>query len=272
MSPSLSVVADNDLKTQKAETVAERVRRLQAEAKQLAKDHVHALTAAIMDAEQIAAEIAEGGEGLSGRHPRPGPPVRGRQRSPRPDAGSARRPHLGGATRHGLAGVLIEGRRRRPSRPRGAPAPIALAAIRPCRRIGPVAGNHGKHGITRKVRPRCGAPMSVPFWESRVPTETHERASASGRPQASSYRSPQYRAARRPPHGPSVSFRVFRGQIGPARDPIIFDFRAHLRHLGTNWQLSGLSQVNQPPRPTRTHGGGPHGTLFRRGQLSAPGA
>jgi hypothetical protein len=64
MSPSLSVVADNDLKTvaPKAETVAERVRRLQAEAKQLAKDHVKALTAAMVDLEQLAAEIAEGGE------------------------------------------------------------------------------------------------------------------------------------------------------------------------------------------------------------------
>ena len=62
MSPSLSVVADNDPKTAKPETVAERVRRLQAEAKQLARDHVHALTAAIMGAEQIAAEIADGGD------------------------------------------------------------------------------------------------------------------------------------------------------------------------------------------------------------------
>ena len=62
MSPSLSVVADNDLKTAKSETVAERVRRLQAEAKQLARDHIHALTAAITDAELIAAEIAEGGD------------------------------------------------------------------------------------------------------------------------------------------------------------------------------------------------------------------
>jgi hypothetical protein len=42
MSPSLSVVADNDLKPvlPKSETVAQRVQRLQAEAKQLAKDHV----------------------------------------------------------------------------------------------------------------------------------------------------------------------------------------------------------------------------------------
>nr|MEA2799607.1 hypothetical protein [Phenylobacterium sp.] len=62
MSPSLSVVADNDLNVARTETVAERVRRLQAEAKQLAKDHVHALSAAIMNAEAIAAEIADGGD------------------------------------------------------------------------------------------------------------------------------------------------------------------------------------------------------------------
>lgn len=66
MSPSLSVVADNDLHTAtaaaKPETVAERVRRLQAEAKQLAKDHVRALAEAMMAAEHMAAEIAEGGD------------------------------------------------------------------------------------------------------------------------------------------------------------------------------------------------------------------
>ena len=62
MSPSLSVVANNDLKTQRQDTVAERVRKLQAEAKQLAKDHIHALTSAITAAEQLAAEIAEGGD------------------------------------------------------------------------------------------------------------------------------------------------------------------------------------------------------------------
>ena len=64
MSPSLSVVADNDPKTvtPKTETVAQRVRRLQSEAKQLAKDHVKALTAAIVEVEQMAAEIADGGE------------------------------------------------------------------------------------------------------------------------------------------------------------------------------------------------------------------
>jgi hypothetical protein len=70
MSPSLSVVADNDLRaaaptkleTPKPETVAERVRRLQAEARQLAKDHIHAFTSAMSDLERMAAEIAEGGE------------------------------------------------------------------------------------------------------------------------------------------------------------------------------------------------------------------
>jgi hypothetical protein len=56
------VVANNDLNTAKAETVAQRVRRLQAEAKQLAKDHIHALTAAISEVERMAAEIAEGGD------------------------------------------------------------------------------------------------------------------------------------------------------------------------------------------------------------------
>ena len=64
MSPSLSVVADNDLKTvlPKSETVAQRVQRLQAEARQLAKDHVKSLTAAMVSLEEMAAEIAEGGD------------------------------------------------------------------------------------------------------------------------------------------------------------------------------------------------------------------
>jgi hypothetical protein len=44
------------------ETVAERVRRLQAEARQLAKDHVKALAGAMVDLEQLAGEIAEGGD------------------------------------------------------------------------------------------------------------------------------------------------------------------------------------------------------------------
>ena len=64
MSPTLSVVTDNDLKPAfvKTETVALRVRRLQAEAKQLAKDHVKSFTEAMAELEQLAAEIAEGCE------------------------------------------------------------------------------------------------------------------------------------------------------------------------------------------------------------------
>jgi hypothetical protein len=63
MSPSLSVVADNDTKVSpKAETVAQRIRRLQNEARLLAKDHIKALSAAMVDVETLAAEIAEGGD------------------------------------------------------------------------------------------------------------------------------------------------------------------------------------------------------------------
>ena len=64
MSPSLSVVADNQLKVlpAKTDTVAERVRRLQAEARQLAKDHVKAFGAAMSDLEALAVEIAAGGD------------------------------------------------------------------------------------------------------------------------------------------------------------------------------------------------------------------
>lgn len=62
--PALHVVDDDapGLAPAKPETVAERVRRLQAEARALAKDHVRALSEAMITAEQIAAEIAEGGD------------------------------------------------------------------------------------------------------------------------------------------------------------------------------------------------------------------
>jgi hypothetical protein len=65
MSPTLSVVAtNNDLKPQtvKPENVAERVKRLQAEARQLARDHIRALTAAIEQVELMAAEVSDGGD------------------------------------------------------------------------------------------------------------------------------------------------------------------------------------------------------------------
>lgn len=62
--PSLSVVADGDLKSTvpAGETVAQRIRRLQSEAKQLAKAHIRSLSEAIADVEHLAAEIAEGGD------------------------------------------------------------------------------------------------------------------------------------------------------------------------------------------------------------------
>lgn len=46
----------------KAETVAERVRRLQSEAKALAKSHTQSLDDALAAASLIAAEIATGGD------------------------------------------------------------------------------------------------------------------------------------------------------------------------------------------------------------------
>ena len=63
MSPSLRVVATNGAPTvTKNESVSERVKRLQEEAKQLARDHIKALTAAIEQVELMSAEVAEGGD------------------------------------------------------------------------------------------------------------------------------------------------------------------------------------------------------------------
>jgi hypothetical protein len=63
MSTALSVVADNDRPAFKpAPSVADRVRRLRAEARQLAQDHVLALTSAMAEANRLAQEIAEGGD------------------------------------------------------------------------------------------------------------------------------------------------------------------------------------------------------------------
>lgn len=58
MSTSLSLVALND----QPEPVAARVRRLQAEARGLARDHIGAFAAMLADVQATAAEIAEGGE------------------------------------------------------------------------------------------------------------------------------------------------------------------------------------------------------------------
>ncbi len=66
MSPSLSVVADNDAASAarkiKTETVADRVRALQAEARGLAREHVMDLERLLLEVGKMSAEIAEGGE------------------------------------------------------------------------------------------------------------------------------------------------------------------------------------------------------------------
>ena len=66
MSPSLSVVADNDAAAAalkpKTGTVAERVRQLQLEAKGLARQHVLELERLLIEVEKMSAEIAEGGD------------------------------------------------------------------------------------------------------------------------------------------------------------------------------------------------------------------
>lgn len=53
--PTLAVVRGPD-------TVSARVRRLQAEARGLAREHVNELTRALLQIETLAAEIAAGGE------------------------------------------------------------------------------------------------------------------------------------------------------------------------------------------------------------------
>jgi hypothetical protein len=58
MSPSLSVVSNPPVN----ETIGERVRRLQEEAKALAKDHMQALTQSLGDVAILAGEIATGGD------------------------------------------------------------------------------------------------------------------------------------------------------------------------------------------------------------------
>jgi hypothetical protein len=61
MSPSLTVVADNP-RANALESLSERVRRLQTEAKAVAREHVAALEQALLDVERLAMEIAAGGD------------------------------------------------------------------------------------------------------------------------------------------------------------------------------------------------------------------
>ena len=58
MSTALNLVALND----QPEPVAARVRRLQTEARQLARSHIESFTAQLAQAQAMATEIADGGE------------------------------------------------------------------------------------------------------------------------------------------------------------------------------------------------------------------
>jgi hypothetical protein len=57
--PALHPATDADASP---EALSQRIRRLQAEARQLAKDHIRLLSSQLVAVEQMAAEIAEGGE------------------------------------------------------------------------------------------------------------------------------------------------------------------------------------------------------------------
>ena len=61
-STALSVVADTQTAVAAAPSVADRIRRLQAQAKNLAREHIAALETAIAEVERLSAEVADGGE------------------------------------------------------------------------------------------------------------------------------------------------------------------------------------------------------------------
>lgn len=61
MSPSLSVVASNTAPEAGVESLSQRIRRLQAEAQTMARQHVEALEEKLLEVRNISREIAEGG-------------------------------------------------------------------------------------------------------------------------------------------------------------------------------------------------------------------
>ncbi|HEY3696960.1 hypothetical protein [Phenylobacterium sp.] len=65
MSPSLAIVANNNAaaKTEgRTEALSDRIKRLQNEARSLAREHIMALQSALIAVEGMASEIADGGE------------------------------------------------------------------------------------------------------------------------------------------------------------------------------------------------------------------
>ena len=59
---ALSVVSDNPTPETAPESISERVRRLQEEARDLAREHVRALEAALAQVARLSSEVAGGGE------------------------------------------------------------------------------------------------------------------------------------------------------------------------------------------------------------------
>jgi hypothetical protein len=65
MSASLAVVANNpapEAEAPAAEPLTARIRRLQAEARSMAREHVNLLEASIVETARLAGEIADGGD------------------------------------------------------------------------------------------------------------------------------------------------------------------------------------------------------------------
>lgn len=60
MSASLAVVTNNP--AQETESLTARIRRLQEEAKSMAREHIAMLEASIAESARLAAEVAEGGD------------------------------------------------------------------------------------------------------------------------------------------------------------------------------------------------------------------
>ena len=61
--PALAIVSDTPMPRDAApESISQRVKRLQLEARGLAREHIQALEAALAEAAKIAAEVATGGD------------------------------------------------------------------------------------------------------------------------------------------------------------------------------------------------------------------
>ena len=62
MTPTLSVVADNASAGDAREVIGDKIKRLQAEAKNLAREHVQSLEDMLIRVQRMSIEIADGGD------------------------------------------------------------------------------------------------------------------------------------------------------------------------------------------------------------------